>query len=152
MIAKLKTVALASEAKTIPGLSGSMMDPRVTPEWQTEEQAAGDEPRLYWNPATMVFDLATSGPPGIRRLLLNEDATHIPGQEGRDMAFTYADDSTWIWDFDNEQRQSWMSPTVVQVTPEAVSLLPEKLRYRKSRQHPGAGYGVPDAPGTDAFS
>lgn len=114
VLAKLRTSATNEQRRRIPGLSGSFLDPSVQFVVQTDEEAKRESPRLHWNPKTSRFNIAFSGPPGIISISRRDGGKENPAtdqsppgenvttsepHEHRLTPFSYADKSTWVWDY-----------------------------------------------------
>lgn len=137
VIAKLKSVAKTDMVNRIPGLSGAMLDARTTAILQSDEEAASDQPRLYWSQEQKRFEIATSGPPGIKALVLSDSAPSTAEVTQRDAALYYAKDSNWIWDYSGAAKVGYLAPTVVPTSVVAASEVPSI--------DPSAGY-PPESP------
>ena len=125
VIAKLKTVAQSDMARRIPGLSGSMLDDRTDIVLQSDAEAATAQPRLYWSEAKKRFEIATSGPPGIKALVLKDApvATHVDNTN-RSAALYYAKESTWVWDYTASAKAGPLAPSTISTTDVAPTAAP----------------------------
>ena len=164
VISKLKARTTAAKAKQIPGLSGSLLDPRTAVEWQTAEDAGKDLARIHWNGDKQRFELAFSGEAGIDSLQLDEAAVPeepVVEEAERDTAFTYAATSDWIWDYESDAQRTFRTPTDIQLAPEPVTLEPESVTPPEEEylpepkvpadhlsppvlSHPGGDYSIRD--------
>ncbi len=109
VLTKLKSRANSSSAAVAIGLSGSFVDPRLTPSEQTSDQAASSELRAVWVPAAAAgeagrFQVASTGQ-GIREFSLDESkaaagvSTPAPETRQQTMAAVSLAESTphWVW-------------------------------------------------------
>ncbi|MBN8709673.1 MAG: type II secretion system protein [Verrucomicrobia bacterium] len=115
VLTKLQTRASSTSAAVAIGLSGSFVDPRLTPTEQSAEQAAGSELRAVWVPASAAgeagrFEVASTGQ-GIREFSLDESRTaagaSTPGPETRQQtmdAVSLAESTPhWVWGVSDAQ-------------------------------------------------
>jgi hypothetical protein len=98
VIEAMKRRASGASATRMTGFAGGFIDPRVTPVFQSEEESRTDAPRLIWNEQTGRFDVATSGRPGIKKLVLSSSAAEV-GEEEREGAVSYGVRDGWVWDY-----------------------------------------------------
>lgn len=113
-LAKLRSVAASDMIDRIPGLSSSMVDPRIAAVVQTKEQANSAEPRVVWNPSNQSFEIATSGTAGISSFFLNsEDAEITKSEDNRNFAFLYAQSDGWVWDYTETSASVTTGPTPI---------------------------------------
>lgn len=115
VLTKLKSKATSSSAAVAIGLSGSFVDPRLTPSGQSSEQAASSELRAVWVPAaaageTGKFEVASTGQ-GIREFSLDESkaasGASTPAPETRQQtmeAVSLAETNPhWVWGVSDAQ-------------------------------------------------
>lgn len=104
VLAKLKTRAdVASAAKSL-GLTGSFIDVRIEPEWQSGDDAGSSQLRAAWNAAQGRFVLAREGEAGIKSFRLNNAlASAPPALEARAQNLEASDvkagQPVWVWDY-----------------------------------------------------
>jgi len=114
---KLKTVRDEDSAAKYVGFRGSMLDARINPVFQTEEQADSDRPRARWNPGEQRFEIVTTGRGGIARFEWDPAAGAGDfGEEERDpgsVGYNVADG--WIWNYDDAPGGPGAGPTEVGV-------------------------------------
>ncbi len=126
VLTKLKSKATSSSAAVAIGLSGSFVDPRLTPSEQSTDQAASGELRAVWVPAataseTGKFEVASTGQ-GIREFSLDESkaaaGASTPAPETRQQtleAVSLAESNPhWVWGVSDAQpaaTQLGASPT-----------------------------------------
>lgn len=109
VLTKLQSRATGASAAVAIGLSGSFVDPRLTPAAQSSDQASSSELRAVWVPAagsgeTGKFAVATTGQ-GIREFSVDESKTaagaSTPAPETRQqtMEAVSLNESTphWVW-------------------------------------------------------
>jgi prepilin-type N-terminal cleavage/methylation domain-containing protein len=102
LLAKLKKRASERNAKEIAGLRGSMADDRLTFEMQTSADAreGAERARFIADPRNPRFIIQRSGPPGIRRFVLDSSlATTDFGTETRKTTLGLAKSDPWVWDY-----------------------------------------------------
>ncbi len=116
IIGKLKSVAHSDVANRIPGLSASMVDARLSLKMQTNDESKGNSERVVWNPATNQFVVASGGGPGISSFGLEANPEQIPEPEERDFVHLYAENSTWVWEYEEGAMPTFNVPTRVDVT------------------------------------
>ncbi len=104
VIIKLKTRAdVASAAKSM-GMTGSFVDVRIEPEWQTGDEAGSSQLRAVWNAAQGRFDLSREGGAGIKNFRVNNAlASEAPVLESRTQNLEASDvkagDPVWVWEY-----------------------------------------------------
>ncbi len=109
VLIKLQSRATSASAAVAIGLSGSFVDPRLTPSVQSGDQAASGELRAVWAPASSAgeagkFQVATAGQ-GIREFFLDESraaagaSTPAPETRRQTMeAVSLAESAPhWVW-------------------------------------------------------
>lgn len=117
VLTRLKTRASDRSAALMPGATGSFVDQRVEVVMQTEEEAASDLPRAYWNAHSQKFEMATEGGPGIKEFRINPAlAGQEPSTEDRGRLMQYASEDTWIWDYQDRTADPPPGPTVIPTT------------------------------------
>ncbi len=102
-------------AQRTPGFSGSKIDPRVTFLLQSEEQASSNQLRAYWDAASSSFVIADSGKlPGIREFVLDDSLAEVDfGTSNATTAFLYAQEDTWVWEYQDGTATTAAGPTTV---------------------------------------
>ena len=114
VIRKLKTRRTAASADTSPGLTGSFIDPRISPVWQTTAEANGSTTRAVWD--GQRFNLVTNGSAGIKEFIL-DDALAAAATETEVRSDVLASSALsnagpkWIWNYqDSNARDLPASP------------------------------------------
>lgn len=95
---KLKTAS----ALRMPGLSGQMIDQRLTVEMQSSGDASGSDERAVWSGATHRFVVVNAGAAGIKSFLLDDSLGAVDyGTEARAAMLQVSQVTTnhWIWDY-----------------------------------------------------
>jgi len=115
-----------TDTKRAPGLSGAKIDPRLTFVYQTEQESNSGSLRVYWNNAEQRFNVADSGDtPGIKGFELSADAGEKDyGTSDGNHAMLYADEDTWIWDYQEVAPDTPAGPSDFTVTPVPDSVTP----------------------------
>jgi prepilin-type N-terminal cleavage/methylation domain-containing protein len=91
-----------TSSQRMPGLSGRMIDPRLTVDMQSESDASGSGERALWNGTTHRFVIATAGGTGIESFALDDTIGGVDyGTETRTPTLQVAqvDTSHWVWDY-----------------------------------------------------
>lgn len=159
VIAKLKTVAPKEFTDRIPGLSGSMLDPRVQLVLQNDTEAKSGDPRIKWNATTGRFEMAYTGKIGIKKLILSEEALVDTRATNRQSLFLYSGTSNWVWDYGADTAPTYITPTTHTVsTPSSSSsgvipsstvvppiVPPQSLQSPEFSEDPGA-YSILEFP------
>lgn len=121
---KLKTVVNADLANRMPGLGGSVIDPRLEAVIATE---IAEEDFSEWNPATQKFEVVTDGIPKqnikIKAFALGDEPTVIVA-EARDATMKYSKEDTWVWDYQDRSAGGPTGPTVFAVADVPDSPIP----------------------------
>lgn len=102
ILSKLKRRAGDQNAKELAGLRGTMMDARLSFELQTAAEAVDGVPRARFisDPASPRFIIQTSGPPGIKRFVLDNSLAETDfGTESRNTTLKLAKNDPWVWDY-----------------------------------------------------
>lgn len=100
VLARLRSKAASDVSNRLPGLSSSLVDPRVAARMQTGDEATKSTSRAYWDAGARRFVVTDSGAPGVKEFFLDETLTEDPAEtEARGSALLYAENSTWVWDF-----------------------------------------------------
>lgn len=123
---KLKTRRDDEEALRFAGLSGSMIDKRLSARMQTSEEMLTDRPRASWNPAKQRFEIRRAGGDGVAAFeILETLAKKDFGVEKRDSTLVSLNAGDgWIWDYEEIPEASPLpAPTVVDIKP-VISLPP----------------------------
>src|SRR5262249_31788666 len=109
VLTKLKNTANANSRKEIAGLRGSMMDERLSVEMQKASEAGEGtwRARFIADPGNPGFVVQRSGPPGIRRFVLDERLAGQPaGEEERKANLKLAKNDPWVWDYKSTDEPS----------------------------------------------
>ncbi|MEM9282386.1 MAG: choice-of-anchor K domain-containing protein [Verrucomicrobiota bacterium] len=114
VLKKLKSTA--SNAARTPGLSSSMIDPRIGLE------ASEDGTGVIWDPIAQQFVLG-SGDDAFAGFFYDESLAEVtPDTEERASTFQYAESSNWIWDFQETANPTISNgPTLIDLTSQAAS-------------------------------
>jgi len=100
VITQLKNRADASSASKTVGLTGSFLDVRAEPVWQTAEEGASGALRVTWNASAGVFVLSNTGAAGIKEFRINSaNAAATPTVESRVPVKDAATETKWVWDY-----------------------------------------------------
>lgn len=100
VLAKLKTRADATSASKTIGLTGSFLDTRAEPVWQSGGEAGTGQLRARWSPSSREFTLTSEGGAGIKEFRLNDSlAGEAPTTETRDRTKDAATEKDWVWDY-----------------------------------------------------
>lgn len=89
-------------ASRVPGFGGAKLDDRVAFKYQTENEAAKNSLRAYWDADQQRFILASSGQAGgIKGLDLAESSTLAGNSDMKagKASMLYAKDGNWIWEY-----------------------------------------------------
>ena len=102
VIERLKTQEVSQKEDQLVGVSGGLLDPRVTPVDQTLAEGASSEPRALWDRTKKRFVLKYSGAVGIKEFVLDElKAAAEETEEGRLAAIRYSEkgEKKWVWEY-----------------------------------------------------
>lgn len=85
---------------------------------QGPDEAASERARIRWDGETSRFVLARSGGPGVKRLRLEEDGdSRVASGNGaapaREQALYFADEDTWIWDYEDASVPETTGPKTI---------------------------------------
>lgn len=106
VVAALKRQAANSGEKRLVGLSGSLIDPRMGVELESEKEAASGRPKALWRPDKQRFVVVKDERPGVREFVL--DNRYIPsedGEDGRETSMLYAKKGSWVWDYQDRTNE-----------------------------------------------
>ncbi len=122
LVTKLQTRADAVTATQTAGLTGSLIDPRLTVEMQTTEEATENAPRAIWNSLKKRIEITHSGAVGVKSFKLDTSLASLPiQQEERTPTMRLARTSTWIWDYNDVSSNAGAPPTGVPYNPTPTS-------------------------------
>lgn len=112
VISKLKRISSSSRFN---GLRQSFLDGRIDLEFQSNKEAETDSLRVYWDPGSSRFILASTGPPGIKGFSLEESAVLDDDErtEDRTGLMSLAQEDDWIWDYVEAPAAAPIGPTVI---------------------------------------
>lgn len=81
--------------------SGALLDHRLELVMVSESEVASDRFRCVWNPSSRRFALSNDPVPGVREFRFSNGTADFKtrNDEGDTSAFSYASQSTWIWDY-----------------------------------------------------
>jgi len=104
VLAKLKTRANTATAAKSMGLTGSFIDARIEPEWQTVDEGGSSQLRAVWDVAQGRFILSREGVAGIKGFRLNNSlAAAEPVREERVLNLEASDVKAgapvWVWEY-----------------------------------------------------
>lgn len=116
----------SAAAGRTPGLSGSVIDPRVSFVHETAGKGSGRGPRLYWNGAIQRFEVAKDRQdPGIVSVALaGSEPSPAGGPTERNNSLLYAKDGNWIWDYADAPIPEKRGPNQIDVNPVPDSAVP----------------------------
>lgn len=101
---KMKSQANAESAIRRIGITGNLLDQRVTADWQTPAEAATSMPRAIWNASANRFMVASTGALGVKEFRLDDEeklaALSAPGPEKR-ASIKDSQEGGWVWGFEN---------------------------------------------------
>jgi prepilin-type N-terminal cleavage/methylation domain-containing protein len=122
LLSKLKSSTGAADAFRLPGMSSSLIDPRLSVRWQNSEEAGKSDLRAEWDAQTCRFVVAASGTPGIKEFYFEDDLAEATFEtDTRKGPMLYAKDSDWIWDYqDTAPAGPAPGPTVMAVVASPV--------------------------------
>jgi prepilin-type N-terminal cleavage/methylation domain-containing protein len=109
----------SSSAGRTPGLSGTVVDPRVSFVYETAGKEGGRGARLYWNESIQRFEVAKDRQdPGIVSVSLDGGEPLPAGDAGeRSNPLLYAKDGNWIWDYADAPMPEGKGPNEISVNP-----------------------------------
>ena len=123
VLLRLKTSANSTASKQTAGVTKSFVDRRLDVELQTSREAATGAARAYWNSTSGKFEVSFSGPPGIKKFVLNENATQpTQSTEARSPSLKLATQTGWIWDYADTADDARIAPTVVPLSSAVVAV------------------------------
>lgn len=100
LLQKLKSSTGAADAYRLPGMSSSLVDPRLSVRWQDSAEAGQGELRSAWDANTCRLVMASSGSPGIKEFFFDDDlAEAVVQTDTRSGPMLYAKESSRIWDY-----------------------------------------------------
>lgn len=100
VLTALKAEATLESGATLPGMTGSFIDRRITTEWQGESEAGSSRLRAAWNAAQNRFITRRTGDPGIRNFALDDALALVDyGTMERETAIAFAPDGGWVWEY-----------------------------------------------------
>lgn len=113
-----------SNASRMPGFSGSKLDERVAFTYQNDKESQSKNSRAYWNSAEGRFVISTSGDTGgISGVTLvdtppSNDGTEIgtTGTSNAKVPLLYAEETSWIWDYEEVAPSVAPGPSTVSVS------------------------------------
>ncbi len=108
---KLKTEATASSAQVVPGLTGRMVDTRLTAVMQSPAEAATSQPRARWNTVTGRFEISTSGAAGVQRFDMDDETGVNTSTETRTATLQTDKEAPWVWDYADKSVIPLSGPT-----------------------------------------
>ncbi|MCB1236430.1 MAG: hypothetical protein KDM91_15290, partial [Verrucomicrobiae bacterium] len=127
VIALLKGHASTEQADYHVGLSGSKIDPRLTPVPVSALESDTPGTRIRWDGSAHRFtveDDATG--PGISAFVLVDNAAENGDHQIQlsDGVFTYAKEDTWIWDYQDAVATPLVGPSTIPTTAPPADTLP----------------------------
>ena len=127
VIRKLKSREVHELEKYQVGLTGSKIDSRLSPVLVKPDDEGNPGTRIRWDPEARRFEFQSDiTGPGIAYFDLNDSAIPETIEESfDDGVFSYARESTWIWDYEEKTpASSATGPTVFATTPVPTPPLP----------------------------
>ena len=98
----------------LPGLQGSLIDPRMSIRWQKAADASSNKPRAYWDATALKFYVAESGGnPGVEEFYsgdlpealpmgVDENGNaYDPNKDDRSALNLLAVEDKWVWDYNH---------------------------------------------------
>jgi prepilin-type N-terminal cleavage/methylation domain-containing protein len=109
----------SSSAGRTPGLSGTVVDSRVSFVYDSSGSGGGRGPRLYWNGKLQRFEVAKDREdPGIVSVALDGGESLQGGNAAeRNNPILYAKDGNWIWDYTDAPVPEGKGPNEINVNP-----------------------------------
>lgn len=121
-ISRLKSSLSPEIAARIPGFAGSFADQRISYSLQDAGEAQSGALRALWDNNKKRFVIATSGQGGIRQFTLKDPSeSDTPSEDNRKPSLLYAENSSWIWDYEDAGKAVPLSPTIVTVADSPTS-------------------------------
>lgn len=126
VVSKLKTVRNRDLAGRYAGYRGTTLDARVSPVFQTDEEAATGLVRAAWNEARLAFEIRDSGAGGISHFALESSmgSQNFGEEERAPGAVDYNPENGWIWSYRDAAGAGRAAPTVVQLAANGPAALP----------------------------
>lgn len=94
----LKKSATAENTKTVVGVSGALIDPRI----RGVEETEGENSRAVWNPDTKRFVITSTGEGFGSFTLDNALSQHTFGTDSRSTHLQFSQNNGWVWDYNSE--------------------------------------------------
>lgn len=109
----------SSSVGRTPGLSGTVVDPRVSFVYEAAGKGGGRGPRLYWNENIRRFEVSKDRQdPGILSVSLDGGEPLSGGNAAeRTNPLLYAQDGNWIWDYTDAPMPEGKGPNEINVNP-----------------------------------
>lgn len=109
----------SSSAGRTPGISGTVVDPRVSFVYESAGKGGVSGPKLYWNENIQRFEVSKDRQdPGIVSVSL-DGGEPSPGGDAaeRSNPLLYAKDGNWIWDYADAPVPEGKGPNEINVNP-----------------------------------
>ena len=110
----------------LPGLKGSLIDPRMTIRWQKASESVNRMPRAYWDDSAKEFYIASSGSsPGVKEFFSGDLPVPLPmgvdenghaldpNKDDRTGTKEFASVDSWVWDYDGTAQADRIPPNAV---------------------------------------
>lgn len=112
--------ATVANAEQLPGFSGSKIDERLLPRYQTSDEAEKGNLCAYWDADSQTFQIGSpgSGQVGISKFVLDADEGEKDhGTVEVTKPMKYAAEDSWIWDYEEVAPTSAAGPSSFTTTP-----------------------------------
>ena len=112
----------ADQAETFVGLTGAMLDKRLTPNWISDKSRASSQSRAIWNTTTKRFEITNESVAGIISFGIDHSISEantqesMPEEAGRTSSMTYASEGNWVWDYIEAPTATPVGPSEIPVT------------------------------------
>lgn len=109
----------AASSERTPGLSGTVVDPRVSFVYESDGAGGSGGSRLYWNGKTHRFEVGRDREEaGIVSVSLDGGEPSTGGTAGdRKNPLLYAKDGNWIWEYTDAPLPEGLGPNQIGVNP-----------------------------------
>lgn len=107
--------------------SGQLIDSRINCVPQSSELARDKCVKAYWCPKALAFKITSDSRPGIHKFFMCDKAgekDYGVDESQRDTAFTYAERSKWIWDYDERPAEKRKGVSAVPLYNRANTSIP----------------------------
>lgn len=118
------------KADTFVGLTGSMLDERLTPNWISDKRKSSSQSRAIWNASSQRFEITNESVAGITSFGIDHSIAESNSQErspeeaGRSSSMKYASEGNWVWDYTEALPAAPVGPSVIPVTEVVTNTTP----------------------------